>query len=86
LAIQILVGIRICKRLGSTRNLRDTMHVMEVMRLGGTRNLRDTMHVVGPHDATEIYGTRNIRLHGATSPSTASCMNCEANGTAPQPL
>jgi len=86
LAIQMLVGIRICKRLGSTRNLRDTMHVMEVMRLGSTWNLRDTMHVVEPHDATEIYGTRNIRLFGATSPPTASCTNCEANGTAPQPL
>jgi hypothetical protein len=49
-------------RLGSTRNLRDTMHIMECIRLGGTRNLRDTMHVVEPHDATEIYGTRNIRL------------------------
>jgi len=101
LAIQMLVGIRICKRLGGTRNSRNTMHVMEGMhlggtrnsrntmhvmegmRLGGTRNLRDTMHVVEPHDATEIYGTRNIRLFGATSPPTASCTNCEANGTAP---
>jgi hypothetical protein len=83
LAIQMLVGIRICKRLGSTRNSRNTMHVMEGMRLGGTRNLRDTMHVVEPHDATEIYETRNIRSFGATSPPTASCTNCEANGTAP---
>jgi len=82
----MLVDIRICKRLGGTRNLRDTMHVMEGMRLGGTRNLRDTMHVVESHDATEIYGTRNIRLFGATSPPTAWCTNCEANGTAPQPL
>jgi hypothetical protein len=80
------VGIRVCIRLGSTRNLRDTMHVMECMRLGGTRNLRDTMHVVEPHDATEVYGTRNIRLFGATSPPTASCTNCEANGTALQLL
>jgi hypothetical protein len=67
----MLVDIRICKRLGGTRNLRDTMHVMEGMRPGGTRNLRDTMHVVESHDATKIYGTRNIRLFGATSPPTA---------------
>lgn len=61
LATQMLVGIRIYVHLGSTQNLRDTMHVMECMRLGSTRNLRDTMHVMEPNDATEVYGTRNIR-------------------------
>jgi hypothetical protein len=70
-------------RLGGTRNLRDTMHVMEVMRLGSTRNLRDTMHVVESHDTTEIYGILKSCLHGATSPLTAWCTNCKVNGTAP---
>jgi hypothetical protein len=46
LATQMLVGIRISKHLGSTQDLRDTMHVMEGMHLGSTQGLRNTMHVV----------------------------------------
>jgi hypothetical protein len=69
--------------LGSTLNLRDTMPVMEYMRLGSTRNLRDTMHVMEPNDATEVYGTRNIRSSEATSSPTTLYTNRETNGTAP---
>lgn len=43
LATQTLVGIRICVHLGGTRNLRDTMHVMEpsdASEVCGTRDIR----------------------------------------------